>query len=133
MPSQFFGLNIAYTGLTASNAALNTTANNVSNVQTKGYTRQNANLEASEALRVNAKYGSQGAGVTVLSIKQVRNEYYDTKFWENQSYMGMYETKLGYLEQIENFLIDDDTEKGFSTILNEMFNSLDTFLFYIDT
>lgn len=126
MPSTFFGLTIASSGLTAYQASLNTTANNVSNVQTKGYTRQNANLEASEALRVNAKYGSQGAGVTVLSIKQVRNEYYDTKFWENQSYMGMYETKLGYLEQIENFLIDDDTEKGFSTILNEMFNSLDT-------
>ena len=126
MPSTFFGLTIASSGLTAYQASLNTTANNVSNVQTEGYTRQNANLEASQALRVNARYGSQGSGVSVISIKQVRNEYYDTKYWENQSYVGMYETKLGYLEQIENFLIDDDTEKGFSTILNEMFNSLDT-------
>lgn len=126
MPSTFFGLTIASSGLTAYQASLNTTANNVSNVQTKGYTRQNANLEASQALRVNARYGSQGAGVSVISIKQVRNEYYDTKYWENQASVGLYETKLGYLEQIENFLIDDDTEKGFSTILNEMFNSLDT-------
>ena len=39
MPSQFFGLNIAYTGLLASNAALNTTANNIANVQTEGYSR----------------------------------------------------------------------------------------------
>ncbi len=126
MPSTFFGLTIASSGLTAYQASLNTTANNVSNVQTKGYTRQNANLEASQALRVNARYGSQGAGVSVISIKQVRNEYYDTKYWENQASVGLYETKLGYLEQIEDFLIDDDTEKGFSTILNEMFNSLDT-------
>lgn len=126
MPSTFFGLTIASSGLTAYQASLNTTANNVSNVQTKGYTRQNANLEASEALRVNARYGSQGAGVTVVSIKQVRNEYYDTKYWENQSFLGMFETKLGYLEQMENYFIDDDTEKGFATILNEMFNSLDT-------
>ena len=29
MPSQFFGLTIAYTGLLASNAALNTTSNNI--------------------------------------------------------------------------------------------------------
>ena len=36
MPSQFFGLNIAYSGLTASNAALNTTSNNIANVETKG-------------------------------------------------------------------------------------------------
>ena len=40
MPSQFFGLNIAYTGLLASNAAMNTTANNIANVQTEGYSRQ---------------------------------------------------------------------------------------------
>ena len=40
MPSQFFGLNIAYKGLLASNAALNTTYNNISNEQTDGYSRQ---------------------------------------------------------------------------------------------
>jgi len=39
MPSQFFGLNIAYTGLLASNAAMNTTSNNIANVQTEGYSR----------------------------------------------------------------------------------------------
>ena len=37
MASQFYGLNIAYTGLLASNAALNTTSNNISNIETKGY------------------------------------------------------------------------------------------------
>ena len=40
MPSQFFGLNIAYTGLLASNAAMNTTSNNIANVDTPGYKRQ---------------------------------------------------------------------------------------------
>ena len=126
MPSQFFGLTIASSGLSAYQAALNTTANNISNEQTKGYSRQAANLSASDALRVNAKYGSMGSGVTVNSIKQIRSEYYDTKYWQNQAILGLYETKLGYLEQIENYFIDDDTEKGFSTILNKMFNSLDT-------
>ena len=38
MPSQFFGLTIASSGLSAYQAALNTTANNISNEQTKGYT-----------------------------------------------------------------------------------------------
>ena len=126
MPSQFFGLNIASSGLSAYQAALNTTANNISNVKTKGYTRQQANMSSSAALRVHAKYGSAGTGVQVDSIKQVRNEYYDTKFWENQSALGLYETKLNYNLQIENYFIDDDTEKGFSTILNNMFNAMDT-------
>lgn len=126
MPSQFFGLTIASSGLSAYQAALNTTANNISNVKTEGYSRQVANMSSSAALRVHARYGSAGTGVQVDSIKQVRNEYYDTKYWENRSSLGLYETKLNYNLQIENYFIDDDTEKGFSTILNDMFNALDT-------
>ena len=68
MPSQFFGLNIAYTGLLASNAALNTTANNVSNVQTEGYRRQQVVQEAADAIRVFQTYGCAGAGVETLAI-----------------------------------------------------------------
>ena len=51
MPSTFFGLNIASSALNAFQAAVNTTANNISNVQTKGYTKQVANRQASDALR----------------------------------------------------------------------------------
>ncbi len=126
MPSTFFGLTIASSGLNAYQIALNTTANNLSNVQTLGYTRQQANREASGALRVYAKYGCMGTGVTTNSITQVRNEYYDTKYWYNQSSVGLFETRLDYLSQIENYFVDDDTAKGFSTILNNMFNALDT-------
>lgn len=126
MPSTFFGLTISTSGMNAYQVALNTTANNISNVQTKGYTRQQANRVASDALRVYAKYGSAGTGVTTTSIKQVRSEYYDTKYWYNQSSVGLYETRLDYLQQIENYFIDDDSAKGFSTILNTLFNDLDT-------
>lgn len=40
MPSTFFGLTIASSGLSAYQVALNTSANNISNVQTKGYSKQ---------------------------------------------------------------------------------------------
>lgn len=126
MPSTFFGLTIATSGMNAYQVALNTTANNISNVQTEGYTRQVANRTASESLRVYQKYGAVGTGVTTTSITQVRNQYYDAKYWYNQSSVGLYETRLNYLQQIENYFIDDDTSKGFSTILNTMFNALDT-------
>lgn len=126
MPSTFFGLTVATSGLNAYQVALNTTANNISNVQTKGYSRQQANRVASDALRVYQKYGTAGTGVTTTSIKQVRNQYYDTKYWYNQSSVGLYQTRLDYLQQIENYFIDDDTAKGFSTILNSMFNAVDT-------
>ena len=42
MPSQFFGLNIGASALSAFQTSVNTAANNVANVQTKGYTRQTA-------------------------------------------------------------------------------------------
>lgn len=126
MPSTFFGLTVASSGLNAYQAALNTTANNISNVQTKGYSRQVANRTASDALRVYQKYGTIGTGVTTTSIKQVRNEYYDTKYWYNQASVGLYETRLEQLKQIENYFIDDDKTMGFSTVLNKMFNGLDT-------
>lgn len=126
MPSTFFGLTIASSGLNAYQIALNTTANNISNLRTPGYSRQQANRVASDALRAYASYGTMGSGVTTESIKQVRNQYYDTKYWYNQASVGFYDTRLTHLEQIENYFIDDDSAKGFSTILNKMFNDLDT-------
>ena len=126
MASTFFGLTIASSGLSAYQAALNTTANNISNVETEGYTRQVTNMEASGAIRVYQKYGTAGTGVTVTSITQTRNSYYDTKYWFNESSLGLYEVKLDYMQQIENYFIDDDTADGFSTIFNKMFNALDT-------
>lgn len=126
MPSTFFGLTIASSGLNAYQIALNTTANNISNVQTKGYSKQQANRVASDALRVYQKYGAVGTGVTTTSVKQLRNQYYDAKYWYNQSSVGLYETKLNYMQQIENYYMDDDSNMGFSTILNTMFNALDT-------
>lgn len=126
MPSTFFGLTIASSGLNAYQIALNTTANNISNLRTPGYSRQQANRVASGALRVYTSYGTMGSGVTTESVKQVRNRYYDTKYWYNASSVGLYATRLSQLEQIENYFIDDDSAKGFSTILNKMFNDLDT-------
>ena len=85
MPSTFFGLNIASSGLSAYQVALNTTANNIANVQTTGYSRQQSNRVASDALLVHQQYGAVGTGVTTVSVKQIRNQYYDTKYWYNQS------------------------------------------------
>ena len=56
MSSTFFGLNIGKSGLSAYQNALNTTANNIANVQTPGYSRQTATIQATDALRVTAKY-----------------------------------------------------------------------------
>lgn len=118
MPSQFFGLNIAYKGLLASNAALNTTSNNIANVQTEGYSRQQVVQQASDALRVFQTYGCAGAGVDTLAIERVRNEFYDNKFWEANTNYGQYSMKSYYMAQLENYFADDQFTTGFKTIFD---------------
>lgn len=126
MPSTFFGLNIGSSALTAFQVAVNTTANNVANVQTEGYCRQSVTMEATQALRVTARYGSTGTGVAATAITQQRDLYYDTKYWQNNSSLGLYEQKLYYLQQIEGCLEDNATQTGFATIFSNMYNALDT-------
>lgn len=120
MPSQFFGLNIAYKGLLASNAAMNTTANNIANVQTEGYSRQRVVQQASQAIRVFQTYGCAGAGVDTLAIERVRDEFYDTKYWNNNANAGEYDVKQYYMKQIEAYFDDDGVSSGFKAIFDKM-------------
>jgi len=119
MPSQFLGLNIAYTGLLASNAALNTTANNIANVQTEGFSRQKVDQRASTALRVFQKYGCAGAGVETLAVERIRDSFYDGKYWENNTNVGEYNMKQYYMKQIETYFDDNGTNAGFKTIFDQ--------------
>ena len=120
MPSQFFGLNIAYTGLLASNAALNTTSNNIANVQTEGYSRQQVTQQAASALRVFQNYGSAGAGVETLAVERVRDEFYDGRYWDNNSFVGEYGQKEYYMTQIEAYFDDNGKNAGFKTVFDQL-------------
>jgi flagellar hook-associated protein 1 FlgK len=122
MPSTFTGLNISYTGLVAANAGLNTTANNIANIETEGYSRQIVNQTAAEAMRAFQSYGCVGAGVDTLGAERVRDIYYDEKYWNNSSKLGEYDKKQYYCAIIENYLADQrgtNEVKGFTTIFSE--------------
>ena len=125
MPSQFFGLNIAASGLRAANAALNTTANNIANANTDGYSRQKVKQEASNPIRVFATYGCAGAGVDTIAIERVRDSFYDVKYRNNEALLGNYEQKNYYNSLIEEFM-NDDGYTGFSTLFNRMEASLES-------
>lgn len=125
MPSQFFGLNIAYTGLQASHAWLTTTANNIANVETEGYSRQQVVQEAANALRTFTSYGMAGSGVDAKAIEQVRNQFYDLKYWNSNATLGSFEVKEDYVKQIEDYFTETDMVAGFGTIFQDMFSGLD--------
>lgn len=124
MPSQFFGLNIAESGLRNSNAALNTTANNIANVQTEGYSRQQVDSQAANALRTFTTYGCAGAGVETMSIERIRDSFYDVKFWNNNSEYGQYASKAYFMKTMEDYL-NDDGSTGFVSVFNNFYSCLE--------
>ena len=117
--SQFFGLNIAASGLRTANAHLNTTANNIANAETDAYSRQKVKTQASDALRTFTRYGTAGAGVDTLSIERMRDEFYDVKYRNNETLFGRVTQRNYYNNQIEQYL-DDDTRTGFSSLFEAM-------------
>lgn len=123
MPSTFFGLSIGNSGLYASQAGLNTTAHNIANVETEGFSRQVAKQQAGTALRVHSSYGMVGTGVDIMGVSQIRDEYYDLKFMKNNTMYGAYSTKEYYLTSIENYFNEVSLE-GFLTNFDNMYNSL---------
>ncbi len=123
MSSTFFGLSIAGSGLRAANAALNTTANNISNSDTQGYSRQQVVQQAANALRTFTTYGCAGAGVETIAIERIRDEFYDTKYRENETRYGEYSEKLYYTNMIEDYFTDDG-KTGFNTVFTALKTSL---------
>ncbi len=123
MPSTFFGLNIGKTGLYAYQAALDTTAHNIANAETEGYTRQVMGQKADKALSVHSTYGMAGTGVIVTGVRQMRDLYYDEKYWTNSRLYGEYSGKAHYMNEIENYFneLNDD---GFTTTYNSLYDSL---------
>ncbi len=127
MPSTFLGLNTSYTGLVAANAGLNTTANNIANIETVGYSRQAVNQQTATAMRVFQGYGCVGAGVDTLGAERIRDIYYDEKYWNNNSKLGEADKKQYYTAIIEDYLRDQrgtNQVKGFEQIFSEYQASL---------
>ncbi len=110
MASTFFGLTIATSGLYASQASMNTTAHNISNANREGYTRQQNVVKANNAISTHSSYGMIGAGVHTDSIIQIRDEYYDTKYRNNNAIYGNYSTQEYYMLSIENCISEVNAE-----------------------
>lgn len=123
MSSTFFGLNIAKSGLYAYQAALDTTSHNISNAETEGYSRQVMGQKAAKALQVNSTYGMAGTGVGVTGVTQQRENYYDMKFWKNNTMYGEYSSKSHYMSEIENYFNEVSVD-GFTTNYNSLNSSL---------
>lgn len=102
MASTFGTLEIAKSGMMTYNAALQTTAHNIANVETKGYSKQTTNVVSLVGNKTSTTV--QGFGVNVESITRNRNEYYDTKYQNTQSVYNYYKTGAYYLNTLQDVI-----------------------------
>ncbi|MBP3610146.1 MAG: flagellar hook-associated protein FlgK [Lachnospiraceae bacterium] len=123
MANTFFGLNIGTTGLYAAKTGLNTTAHNVANIETKGYSRQVISQSAATPISTNNRYGMIGSGVNVNEINQMRSEYYDNKYRSNNALYGKYESRSYFMNEVQAYLNEIELE-GFTVTFDKMYDSL---------
>lgn len=126
--STFSGFTMARLGIMASSKAMEVTGNNISNINTVGYTRQSLDQRALYIGGADV-YASQfdvrvGAGALTTGVSQLRDPYLDIRFRNENAQVGFYEGKYSILEQLS--LIFDEVGKGEEDggVLELQFNKL---------
>ncbi len=124
MPSQFLGLNTGLSGLSYFQSALNTTSHNISNANTKGYSRQEILASAANPVSYKQTYGMMGTGVKGESIDRLRNEFYDNKYWKANCKYYQYTAQYDNLSQLQTYMNEMSGESGYTAWLSRLSQSL---------
>ena len=124
-------LYVGTAGLQNSQNALNTTAHNLSNTDTVGYTRQQVQ-QSSKAYVTLSKtassvaYQQHGLGVTYSRVKQVRDYFLDKTYRKESGRSMFYEVSTNVLEEVEDQLREmngrafQETMSDFWTSIQEL-------------
>lgn len=124
MRPTFSGFVVAKRGLDAARANLNVTGQNITNVNTPGYTRQRVDLYSVGASGYNMRYATKGdanigEGVEVGGISQIRDPYLDLRYRREHAKVGDSSVQLDALSDLE-FIFDEITKEG----LDQQFSDL---------
>ncbi|WP_026527168.1 flagellar hook-associated protein FlgK [Butyrivibrio sp. VCD2006] len=109
MASLMGSLYIGASGLQVSNNALNTTAHNMANIDTEGYTRQQVSqgtrpyITTEKDFRV-ISWKQTGLGVAYNNCKQVRSLFLDQSYRQETGREAFYDVSVTTLEEIEDQL-----------------------------
>lgn len=122
MSNIFTSLYTGTSGLRTSQAALNTTAHNLANTDTKGYTRQQ--LLGSDTYYVDDGSGFQiGLGTTAATVRQIRDVFMDKSYRMENSRTGFYEVQNDTVTEVED-LFGELEGVEFQNTINEMWCSM---------
>ena len=125
MRSTFAGLSIASSGLFAAQRALDITGHNISNENTRGYSRQRLNQAAQDPMSIVGGQGQLGLGVKMQFISQVRDEMLDIKYRTEVNTLGEWEEKYNSISQIEA-IFNEPTDTGIRKVMDNFFEGLNS-------
>lgn len=123
--STFTGLSIATRGLYSSQGGLLVTSNNISNINTDGYSRQVVKQSAVVNSTQSSKGVVNGGGSQVTSVDRVRNTSLDQKYWRANLSAGEWEVKNNTLSEIESILSDTSNSDGLTNLLENFYDSME--------
>ena len=120
------GLYVGSTGLRTSQNALNTTAHNLSNIETQGYVRQQtllADMEYSTIGRASVSDKQIGIGVEYDQVRQVRDYFLDQAYRKEAGRSAFYEISYETTSEIETLLGEFDGV-AFQESLGDLWTSI---------
>ena len=123
MISTFGSFSMAKLGIRSSQQGLQITGNNITNINTNGYTRQRINqisLYHGTADRYSVSTDVRmGIGSLVTSVSQIRDPFLDIRYRNEASNVGFYDEKLANLEELQAVL-DEVSKDGIHTNIEEI-------------
>ena len=110
--SLFGSLYVGASGIQAGMSSLNTTAHNLSNVDTKGYTRQTVDQAERAYLNVGSAAIAAlqtGMGVSIADVTQFRDVFLDRQYRTEAGRSGYYEAMYDASYEVESYFQDGKT------------------------
>lgn len=107
MANGMASLMVGASGLRSAQTALNTTAHNLANIKTKGYTRQQISFSDVQYIKYEGTFGSPinstyGLGVAVTEIRRIRDEFIDRAYRTENGRLGYYSSQYAAIEEVED-------------------------------
>lgn len=134
MASSFLGLYVQREALLISQKALDITGNNISNINTPGYTRQRVDIcsvaNVKGSLGYNTSITLAGKGSEAVGVAQIRDRLLDTKvrnYSGDLCDVGVKMSTLSDVEDVFDAIETDELGASFAAIVNQFKESLQSF------
>ncbi len=121
----FSSYEIARSGLKVSERGLFVTGHNLSNIQTPGFTRQQAIIETNPYITEYGKNGKlfqYGLGADIQETRQIRHTFLDIVYRQENTIQGYWDTRSKAFHDVEAIL-NDPMGDGLQGVMNKFWDS----------